>query len=341
MPRDRCRSSWVVLALGDDARQDEQWLTDGFARRVVRWRHAAPSGLRGGQRALGLGIDAIILVSRGLVLSRGRGPYLALSPWTAAVLRMFGKKNLAAVGLYATPNTRTFRMLRRILGQSWVLTTSQVEAHAWTLAGGNATAIKYGNTFGYPQRSKSSEGSSFRVVVAGTSDRDSTAIADLESSGPVSKGAVDLVIADGSLPANARCQFGTVTRPGYLAPADFGRLLASCDVAVIPLSHSRRSAGHMVMVGALEAGVPVMMTETAGTSEYIDGIWVKAIVPTLPLLEQAVDHAERHAESSHLIRSFWAQRYSRTAFIRQVTDALPDCDERDSCDESSRRNRHR
>jgi hypothetical protein len=313
---------WVLLSMGRaDGGQDDVWVADGVVRRVLRLKRAVPSGRRCGSLALGLGVDSLVLALQAVV-REPRGPFLAANPWTGVALRLLGRRDIAvAAGIYAVPGSRSARILYRFLKTVPIVASAEVEAVQWNDAGGRAIPVLFGSTFGYPRR-RTSLGSPLRVFVGGSSDRDAEAVASLEEEIRASTSATRLTVVDGSPPSRWAAGSSEVIHPGYVDPDEFGRLLADSDVVVLPLKERNRAAGHMVLVGALEAGIPVLVSPTSPMQEYTDGTWVRALAPGLPLLPQAREHAAAGSAAAPQIRDFWWSRYSLEAYVQQVSAAL-------------------
>jgi Glycosyl transferases group 1 len=313
---------WVLLSMGRaDRSQDDVWVADGLVRRVLRLEHAVPSGRRFGSLALGLGVDSLVLALEAVV-REPRGPFLVTNPWIAVALRLLGRRDVAVTaGIYAVPGSRTHRILYRFLRTVPIVSSTEVEAVQWTAAGGRAAPVLFGATFGYPQR-RTSEGSPLRVFIGGSSDRDAEAVAALEEEIRASSAAARLTVVDGSPPNRLSAGSSEIIHPGYVDPDEFGRLLADSDVVVLPLKERNRAAGHMVLVGALEAGVPVLASPTSPMREYIDGTWVRALDPGSPLLPQVQEHAASGKAAAAQIREFWRSGYSLQAYVQRVGAAL-------------------
>jgi hypothetical protein len=307
----------IFVSLGRGVPEnDELWQSSRFIRKVVRFQSAAPSGRRAGSRALGLGLDSA-LVALKVVAGRHRGPFLAVNPWVAVALRMVGKCDVRVTGVYAQEGSRSFRALRRLLGNSHVVTTVKVEAEAWNGAGGNALEVLYGNTFRYPKYAPSSS-DALRIFVGGSSDRDHRAIARLEAEVRSSPFPVSLVIASGEAPSTWKSGSVSIERSGRVSAARFGEMVADSDVVYLPLINSGRAAGHMVTVGALESGVCVVTSSSSGMDGYIDGKFVTALdeeEAVLPQLKRAAEVTRlRHKE----IAGVWTTRFSLSAYIERT-----------------------
>ena len=193
-------------------------------------------------------------------------------------------------------------------------------------SGGRAVAVLYGNTYGYPPR-RPTEAPETRVFIGGASDRDGALITSLEAEVRSTEAAVRLTIVDGGTPDHWSRGPSEIRRPGYVSAQTFGRLVSESDVVVLPLKDSGRSAGHMVLVGALEAGVPVLVSRARGIQEYIDGQWVRTWEQDKPLLPQIIAYAAERSGDSERIRHYWHQTFSLPAYVERVGGAL---------DESSR-----
>jgi hypothetical protein len=226
-------------------------------------------------------------------------------------------------GVYASPGSRSWSLLRTVLRTVPVVTTSAVETDNWRRAGGTATTIEYGHTFGYP-RAVARSGSPFRVFVGGSSDRDPELIAALSDEVEASEQPVQMIVADGSGPAEESRGVGTVIRPGWLPVAEFGTQLAASDVVFLPIRAGGRSAGHMVLVGALEAGVPVLVTSTAGVADYRSLPGLGVVEPGRPLLPQLRRHADIAAAERARMRTVWEDRYSTAAYVHRLLAAATD-----------------
>jgi glycosyltransferase involved in cell wall biosynthesis len=246
---------------------------------------------------------------------------LAANPWTAVALRLLGRRRIAVTGLYAVPGTRSYRVLLRLLRNVPLVTLSRIEAEHWNASGGRAVAVLYGNTYGYPLR-QSNEDPGTRIFIGGSSDRDGALITSLEAEVRSTEAAVQLTVVDGGAPGHWSRGATEIRRPGYVSAETFGRLVSESDVVVLPLKDSGRSAGHMVLVGALEAGVPVLATRTQGIGEYIDGQWVRALDPTEPLLPQITAYAAERSGDGERIRHYWRRTFSLPAYVERVCSAL-------------------
>ena len=259
---------YTMLAIGPpNSASDQAWLGSPHTDRVIRYPSAAISGKRFGSRVLGIGLDSLMLAVR--TLRPGlRGPYLANNPWIGAALRITGRKNFAVTGIYAEPASRSWRVLRRLIGDATVITLSESEVAPWNAAGGRASAVLYGNTFGYPLK-RPQQG--LHIFVGGTSDRDPEAMRVLEEEVLRSKEPVRLTLATGDAARDVVSGDNVVSRPGVLSQRDFGALLSTASVVFLPLLDGTRAAGHMVLVGALECGIPVAVTASRGMTEYVIG----------------------------------------------------------------------
>jgi hypothetical protein len=320
---ERARSTGRLLfvSLGEGmSTHDDLWRSSGFVRDVVRFKAAAPSGKRRGSRALGLGVDSAIVALK-VTAGGNRGPYLAVNPWVGAALKLMGKRHVSVTGIYAAEGTRSFRILRAVLRESPVLTTVGFEADAWNRSGGRAKSILYGTTFGYPRHVPKDDGV-LRIFVGGSSDRDSELVQRLEQEVASSKGAVHLVVVADEEPSFWENSTSKVEHTGRLDATDFGIRMSRCDVVFLPVLNSGRAAGHMVTVGALETGIPVVSAISRSMDGYVDGEYVRNVVEGAPLLPQLASAAEigrLHAASIH---QRWVDQFSLEAYIRRVGDAL-------------------
>jgi hypothetical protein len=318
----------IFVSLGRGVPEnDELWRSSRFIREVVRYQGAAPSGRRAGSRALGLGLDSA-LVALKVVAGRHRGPFLAVNPWVAVALRLVGKSDVRVTGVYAQKGSRSFQALRRLLGNSHVVTTVKVEAETWNSAGGNALEVLYGNTFRYPKYAPSAS-NTLRIFVGGSSDRDRRAIARLEAEVRSSPFPVSLLIASDEAPSAWTSGPVSIERSGRVSAAKFGEMVADSDVVYLPLINSGRAAGHMVTVGALESGVSVVTSSSGGMDGYVDEEFVTALEEeeaVLPQLQRAAEVTRlRHDE----ITEVWRTKFSLSAYIERVGEALTELELRD------------
>lgn len=314
-------TSYTLLSIGpEDEDGDRAWLDSPFVRATLRQGTTAVSGKRFGSRILGIGLDSLILAFRTLMPGT-KGPYLANNPWIGAALRLTGRRAFAVTGIYAEPTSRSWRLLRRLIGDATVVTLSESEAGPWNASGGRARAVLYGNTFNYP---KSKPSKNLHIFVGGSSDRDQGRIRLLEEEVLASDEPVRLTLATGEPADEVVVGRNSVSRPGRLTPEAFGELLSTSTVVFLPLLEGTRAAGHMVLVGALESGLPVAVTPSRGIKEYVKG---PAIVecdinqPLLPQLRTIADSAEGQRDA---IRQFWHETFSLDAYVRRVGAALKD-----------------
>lgn len=311
--------SYTLLALGPASpRADAEWLGHPRISAICQHTSAAPSGRRLGSRVLGIGLDSLVLAIRTLKPSV-KGPYIANNPWIGAALRLTGRKNFVVTGIYAEPSSRSWKVLRKLIGGARVITLSKSEAGPWNAAGGCADAVLYGNTFGYPLRSPSSH---FHIFVGGTSDRDPRIIRALEDEVLRSPTPVLLTLATGEPAGEIRRDGNVIIRPGYLNQQDFGKLLSSASVAFLPICQGTRAAGHMVLVGALESGVAVAVTPSDGMREYIIGPAIAQCNPDQPLLPQLQRLAAQFDTKQREIHQFWADSFSLRTYVARVGEFL-------------------
>ena len=95
----------------------------------------------------------------------------------------------------------------------------------------------------------------------------------------------------------------------------------------------------MVLVGALEAGLPVLVTRAQGIEEYIDGQWVRALDSTEPLLPQITAYASERSGDGERIRHYWRQTFSLPAYVERVGRALDESSRAASSSPQARRRR--
>ena len=312
------RTVLVHLGAADDpTRQD--WLSSGLVSDIVDLRTAAPDGMRHGRRALGLGVDSVVVA---LIASicHPHAHFVAANPWVGVALRCLGRP-VSVTGIYATPGTRSWRILRRCLGRVPVVTTSATEAENWNRAGGSATPVRYGSTFGYPPRVVR-EAPRVSVFVGGSSDRDLDALSSIIRDTERIDAPLDFVLCIGRAQLDPGVERLTrVKRHPTVTQDEFGRLLGASDVVFLPLAERNRSAGHMVAIGALEAGVPVVATATAGMEDYfsLPGIHRAEVSDQVQqLLRVGLDFRG----SGDDLRRAWGEAVSRKAYTSAVAAAF-------------------
>lgn len=312
-------TAYTLLSIGPaNEEADRAWLDSPFVRQVLRQNTSAVSGKRFGSRILGIGLDSFILALRTLLFGVP-GPYLANNPWIGAALRITGRRDFAVTGIYAEPTSRSWWLLRRLIGDATVVTLSESEAAAWNASGGRACAVLYGNTFNYP---KSGPSRNLHIFVGGTSDRDQRIMTFLEEEVLASDQPVRLTLATGEPASKVIVGDNAVIRPGRLTPEAFGELLCTSTVVFLPLLDGTRAAGHMVLVGALETGLPVAVSPSRGIKEYIRAPAVVECDMTQPLLPQLRRIANSAEGQGDALRRFWYETFSLDAYIVRVGAAL-------------------
>lgn len=315
---------WNVLDLGPaPVEGPERWNGDDRVERVFRIENPAPSGRRMGSRLLGLGFDGL----RVAVMARSRGtvgPFISMNPWTTVAARVLGFSKVATVGLYAVEGSRSWRILRAVIGHRPVVTLSQYEAERWRAAGGRARAVRYGATFSTisPGRETvAGDQRPLRVFIGGSSDRDGSAIEELVRQ-VRRRSDIRLVIAIGGRDEG---DDGAVRRVGALDPIEFSRLITESDIVYLPLADNGRAAGHMVLVEALQRGKPVVANWVAGMDEYFDGNHV--VQADGDLLEQLVRVSRGFRGRSEVLEDYWRIHHSSEAFGKRILDALDEMTE--------------
>jgi glycosyltransferase involved in cell wall biosynthesis len=305
----------TVLTLGS-ATGAELWTQIPAVTDIVTFENARPDGRRAGSRALGLGLDSFLVAARAVVRRRP-SVYVVTNPWIAVAMRAFTRRPFVVTGIYAVAHSRQWKVLRRVLGNSLMIVWSEVETEPWNAAGGQAVAVKYGNTFEYPQPKPRLPGAPLRVFVGGSSDRDRVLISALTAEVLAFDEPVRLDVAIGGSPDTVRSGTNEVITHGPLSQAQFGALMGAADVVYLPLRDNPRAAGHMIMTGALQLGVPVVTTPSRGMREYVDGNYVSQVdtAQALPaLLRAAADHPDRRE-----VQQYWQSNYSREALLHRVS----------------------
>lgn len=309
---------FTLLAIGvATPATDAAWRASSAIKAIVRQPSRALNGKRFGKRMWGIGLDSFLLALRTLSPST-KGPYLANNPWIAVALRLTGRKNFAVTGLYAEPGSRSWSVLKALIQHAPIITLSRSEAKVWNAEGGDARAVLYGNTFGYPASQNSDD---LHIFVGGNSDRDPELIARLENEVLASTAPVRLTVAVGG-ERSIRTEAGnTIHRTGPVSQQEFGELISSASVVFMPMRSGIRAAGHMVMVGALESGVPVMVTPIEGMTEYVFGSSVVLCDPIQPLLPQLVQFVSA-APSANQTKQFWDGHFSLQRYVERVSGQL-------------------
>lgn len=308
----------ILLTLGPSSEADLLWIDSGFIGSVVRFQRAAPSGYRLNSRVLGLGMDSVVVALKAIFR---RGPVLATNPWVGMAAKILGREDVAVIGIYASPGSTSFRLMRKVLGDSAVITTVSVEADAWVEAGGKAVSVLYGNTFEYPRHLERDD-SVLHIFVGGSSDRDMGILERLEGEIRESREHVLLRVVTGGSPSTWHGQTSRIEHLSYVPAAEFGKLVADSDVVFLPLLPSDRAAGHMVTVGALESGVPVAITSSRGMGGYVNGSSVYELDTEQPLLPQLAERRLAFWHRGDEIRDYWRVNYSRRAFVARVGEAM-------------------
>lgn len=267
---------------------------------------------------MGIGLDSLVLAVRTLHPSV-KGPYLANNPWIGAALRLTGRNDFVVTGIYAEPASRSWQVLRRLVGDAPVIALSESETRPWNSAGGRAQAVLYGNSFGYPPRNESKD---LHIFVGGTSDRDPRVVEALQAEVLSSDAPVRLTLAMGEPAGEIRSGANIIRRPGYLTPHEFGTLLSTATVAFLPIREGTRAAGHMVLVGALESGIPVGITSSQGMKEYPVGPAVEELDVNLPLIPQLRRLSDAMIDQGPAVRRLWSERFSLAAYVKRVEKIL-------------------
>jgi hypothetical protein len=213
-------------------------------------------------------------------------------------------------------------MLRRILGSAPVVTLSEVEAGNWRDAGGRAVAVRYGATLGYPARRAPLDPHRVRVFVGGASDRDLVLLQNVISEAEEQQAPLDFVLCIGQVDLDpALAMLGRVEQHRGVPQAEFGRLLSTCDVAFLPLEDTDRAAGHMVAVGALESGVPVVASPTAGMHDFFELYGVYEALPH-GVVGQLLSVGLDGRDDAERLRQEWSGQVSRRAYADRVARAF-------------------
>ncbi|WP_170944614.1 glycosyltransferase [Rhodococcus sp. 14-2483-1-1] len=225
----------------------------------------------------------------------------------------------AVTGLYAVPGTNSWKLLQRSLKDIPIVTTAEIEAEQWVNEGGKATAVLYGNTFGYPEASTSTTVPT--IFIGGTSDRDPDLISSLIDEVRTDTRSVRLIVADGSGSRTWRGERAEIEHFGRVSSEEFGRIMSTSDVVFLPILNKPRASGHMVCVGALECGLPVVSSECTGMDGYVDGKFVTHLDPEASILDQLIACADGPLDSEQ-VRAYWTENFSLDAYIGRVLTAV-------------------
>lgn len=312
----------TMLALGAGSDLDnDAWNKSSRIARVVRFKHASPSGMRLGKRITGIAVDSFALACKARWFLKRNDQILCANPWIAVAARLLGFNNLAVTGLYAEPGSRSWRLLRVAIRDAPVVTTAEVEAASWVREGGNAQSVLYGNTFGYPLAKHIS--SVPTIFVGGTSDRDLKLLSDLVDEVKMDRVSVRLLIADGSGPSRWRGENAEIVSFGRVSSDQFGTIMSSADIVFLPILDKERASGHMVCVGALECGLPVVSTRCQGMAGYVDGTFVSHLNDDgkQTLLHKLTGRGI-NSPDSRLINDFWRRNFSLEAYVNRVVETV-------------------
>lgn len=323
---------YVLVSMGGlPDRLRTAWMDAGVTE-FCSLSNPATTGRRFGLLALGLGVDSLRVAIRARVSFR-HSEFICLSPWIAVALKLLGVRRFCVVGVYSVPGSRSWKVLRWAIGKNPTICMVQAEAELWNDSGGNASHVLYGNTFGYPAKlgARSGELRPKAPVIfsGGLSDRSETILDRLIGDVLASGLDLQLVIADGSGPRLTSLGESTVRWLPYVSQGEFGRWISESDIVLLPLSQGVRSAGHMVAVGALECGVPVVTTKVGGMAGYIDGSYISSVEvdengspasPLLPILLAKLQDGTRPGPDA--IREYWTETFRCEVFARRIVDGL-------------------
>ncbi|GAA2183646.1 hypothetical protein GCM10009785_28130 [Brooklawnia cerclae] len=298
------------------------WMEMDQVERVINLAWASPSGRRFGRLSLGLGIDSLAIAVKARVFQNS-GAYLVTNPWIAFFLSYLTRRPLFVTGIYASPGSRSWTWLMRALKEAMIITTAHIEAENWSRAGGHAVSVLYGNNFPYDMDIEPTDSTDrVRIFVGGTSDRDMQRVAQLEQEVLESELNVSLDVAVGGQELNLARGGARVHHLRQLSQEEFGRRMASADVVYLPLrKDSCRAAGHMITVGALQVGTPVVYTRNIGMAEYDDGRFVRRFLPSDSQLEGLLNMLNS-APGRDETRAYWQQNFSRQAYVRHVGEVI-------------------
>lgn len=310
----------IVVVTAASRSVASEWLTNPGVARVIALRNPSASGKRLGQLAFGLGLDASLLAMLTRTQVPRRSSILATNPWIAIALRFVGYRRIASIGIFATPGSRTWAVFRRILTNCKMIVMSGVELRNWTHEGSAGRYVRYGNTFPYPSRDSSVVNERITIFIGGSSDRDFDAVDRFAAEVLASGKNIELVVAVGGAESTQIHQSAVVRRLASVSQQEFGRLLSEADICFLPLKENGKSVGHMLIVGSLQVGTPVVFTEVEGMREYEIPPFCRVVPNSHSMLDsvlQAVEGAPRRQE----ITEFWRKEFSRAAYLNAVVSA--------------------
>jgi glycosyltransferase involved in cell wall biosynthesis len=311
-------NKYTVVTLGKLTSEDADfWRLTKKVDRIVEFKKASPNGYRFNSRILGIALDSFIVALK-CYASGERGPFLATNPWIGVALKLTGRRQIVVTGTYAAPNSSSWRILQSVLRSAKVITLSSAEAELWNESlPGSASALVYGNTFNYVDTAPN-ERQPIRVFVGGSSDRDRAAVLELAEKLPAD---IELLVIAMGNPATQRIEGAKVQDVGTVGQLEFGKLMASADVVYLPLREGLRSAGHMVVVGALQLGIPVVVTPVAGVLDYITP---NAVVPEdrQNIVQQLVRVGRDGRSRRDELKLLWKAEFSRECYTMRVASVL-------------------
>lgn len=165
-----------------------------------------------------------------------------------------------------------------------------------------------------------------RVVCGGKSNRDYDLLlaAAAELAVPVDVLSDDAALHNRPLPANV-----TVHASCYMR--DFRNKLAQGTVVLLPLKSADFSAGQLVLIEAMGLGKPVVITQAAGTLDYVDAgrtaefIEAGDAAGAVAAIRGLLADERRRAELGAAAREAFMERFEIRAVFRQLYDAIAAC----------------
>jgi len=187
---------------------------------------------------------------------------------------------------------------------------------------GEGDVIKAWHKSFVTKRQNDRKNSCFSIIAAGRSSRDyATLVAAVENlSGSVTCDIVCDNIA--TAPSHLNSDKVTIHRSVY--GAAYTQMLIDADVVAIPLGEGEISAGQMVLLHALAAAKPVVITETPTSREYVEpGDLIKLVTPNddaamKTALEEIRNHLPLSFEKRMELRRLFEDHFSDHAHGRAV-----------------------
>ncbi|MET8451264.1 hypothetical protein [Streptomyces sp. NPDC005209] len=133
--------------------------------------------------------------------------------------------------------------------------------------------------------------------------------------------AVELVIADGSGPRRWVGRRATVEWLPYVPQSRFTDALSRSHAVYLPVRETGRSAGQMVLVASMEAGLPTLIHPNESLQPY-RGVGIEYVDAVEHPLDRLIQMADTTETARRSIRKRWERDFSLGAFSSNVLCAL-------------------